>query len=541
MEDAGVPGAYAVGGADSNRYDDENEEGTYEDSGLGNLDNLTEAIVDVPVAAALVSDEVVVATPVTSELMDVHRAERILLQMHLCITDRETRPLDEAAVTKLLKEFPNLFREKHPLESDDSKTILLYPLCLILRLQPSIKLVKAIYDVHPIALRDIDECGCLPIHFAARWGADIRIVTFLLDAYPESVFTPDSEGQLALHHSCLWSKSWKVTEFLISRYPETIEHARKDNALPLHLTIQTDGPESTILKLLERYPKAASIANKDALMPLHLVCMQKSEIRASIVRALLKLHPEAARTVTPEPFTSLALHMACQFRAPAGVISMLLDTFPEGVSRKDGYGFLPLHYLANCHNDTIVLKVFRLFPGAAREKGFNGGFALHAALKSKKSEEVIMELLSAYPEVAKIANNQGRLPLHIALSKKGGYSSACIAHILSLNEDASRKCNNDGLAVYPLHLDCMNYEDSSITIKLINLFPEALQVRGERGRLPLHLIVSNKDRCNDVQTVREMLRIYPKAAKTKDKRGNLPLALAVESNACLEMQKLLSP
>lgn len=149
-----------------------------------------------------------------------------------------------------------------------------------------------------------------------------------------------------------------------------------------------------------------------------------------------------------------------------------------------------------------------------------------------------MKLLSAFPEGAKIADEQNRFPLHIALSKTVAYSVECIAHIINLHKDAAAAKNDDGL--YPLHLACMNHGDPAIISMLVKLYPEALQERGERGRFPLHIVCA-KIKDVPASLVREMVDLYPEAARKKDKRGFLPLKLTQDSNQSPEVVELLSP
>ena len=66
--------------------------------------------------------------------------------------------------------------------------------------------------------------------------------------------------------------------------------------------------------------------------------------------------------------------------------------------------------------------------------------------------------------------------------------------------------------------------------KVIEIFPECLQMRGLGGTLPLHY-VSSLDGNHSIDVVKLILEHYPKAAFAKDNSGDMPLRWTLTLNA----------
>lgn len=74
---------------------------------------------------------------------------------------------------------------------------------------------------------------------------------------------------------------------------------------------------------------------------------------------------------------------------------------------------------------------------------------LHAAICLKAPKEVLLQLLNAYPQGVSSADDQGMLPLHLAL-------------------------RNDEV-------------DNTFLLRLLNMYPNGIQIRDKRGRVPLEM------------------------------------------------------
>jgi len=204
--------AAASAGNDNTEFrsprDADNEEDENSNSAQQNIaSSRSTPLHHVVAEATLVTDEVAVAIQVDEE---AHRAQISLFQLLLC--DPLPQTLDEMAVQKLLREFPFLFQRKYKLNQrgttslastlDETTTrttscCTCSPLSLICRLRPSMKLLKAVHQINPVAVTQTDELGRLPLHLACKWDMLIHGRKFLVQVYAEGAQVSDSNGTLA--------------------------------------------------------------------------------------------------------------------------------------------------------------------------------------------------------------------------------------------------------------------------------------------------------------------------------------------------------
>eukprot|EP01038_Epipyxis_sp_PR26KG_P006084 gene6084-8383_t len=119
-------------------------------------------------------------------------------------------------------------------------------------------------------------------------------------------------------------------------------------------------------------------------------------------------------------------------------------------------------------------------PNATKLKNNDGNLPLHLAINGKSSFETIQFILSSYPEALKIKNNEGNLPLHLASNGKSSFET--IQFILAS-------------------------------------YPEAIEIKNNEGNLPLHLASNGK---LSFETIQFILSSYLEALKIKNNEGNLP-------------------
>ena len=93
--------------------------------------------------------------------------------------------------------------------------------------------------------------------------------------------------------------------------------------------------------LLRAFPEAAVVPNKDGSLPLHLA-VANNHASPEVVQKLLQAYPKGPRTA--DSVGNLPLHEACAWQAPFDVVLLLIQAFPEAVSRPRQLDqALPLH------------------------------------------------------------------------------------------------------------------------------------------------------------------------------------------------------
>ena len=290
--------------------------------------------------------------------------------------------------------------------------------------------------------------GRLPLHLALdQCCVDTSVVVDLLNVHPEASTVRDGGGDLPLHHACREGveDAEAVMGALLDAHPESPAEADKDGALPLHLSLgarrgrfldpaSSDGDgmitpvDATTLLLLDRYPESSSRTDPrkgggggaagGGMLPLHAAVQNHRP--PIVVRRLMEAHPAALTEPVSGDGNGAGggvLHELAAAReeydpdVAASVASALLGSHPEGAEMRDGRGRLPLHVVAS--------PTDRRRPGHGRRRGE----AVETKKRKKKNgnnnngggnSTILMELLRAHPEGARVADWDGYLPLHHA-------------------------------------------------------------------------------------------------------------------------------
>ena len=105
--------------------------------------------------------------------------------------------------------------------------------------------------------------------------------------------------------------------------------------------------------------------------PLHIACLGLAPPPAFLVRALLYVHPDGART--PDDGGRLPLHLVAASSADPDILQMLVDEHPQSVSHTDQRGLTPLHLvLRNCAVE-LTLETVQILLGLTTTMTTKGG------------------------------------------------------------------------------------------------------------------------------------------------------------------------
>ena len=182
-----------------------------------------------------------------------------------------------------------------------------------------------------------------------------------------------------------------------------------------------------------------------------------------------------------------------------GIVSLLLDRWPESANHRNNVGALPLHYLCACSSgDKLALLT------------------------------ILNLLLAAAPNSATAVDHKGHLPIHLA-SKRGGSYPFCKRLIDAY--PASLKVRARGLL--PILLACRGGNVETMKY-IIEVDPESIHARDLGGSLPIHqaVFLAGED------IIRYLLTKDPDCASKTGPGQSLPLHVACLRN-CLDTAHLL--
>lgn len=231
----------------------------------------------------------------------------------------------------------------------------------------------------------------------------------------------------------------------------------------------------------------------------------------------------------------------------------IYNAFPEAIFRQDINGRTPFHR-------AFTVSALRGAPPAPHGTPNATRYPIDPEIS------VIQRILAQHPEVASIADNDGKLPFHslAEFGERWDENVQCLydahrtvvstrtnresgnnlpIHLVASNPDAQASLVNKILELnprgatlenkqgkLPLHLAC----ESGISFdggfeSIYNAYPNAINIpeHNERGWMPLHFIVSCPN--STTEHIERVLNLHPQAANVSDGSNKTLLHLAIES------------
>jgi len=170
-----------------------------------------------------------------------------------------------------------------------------------------------------------------------------------------------------------------------------------------------------------------------------------------------------------------ALHAAAYIDCPCGVLLTALKFQPNQLKIKDSSkGRLPLHY-AVCKGE-YVRQIFSVLGGTL-------SFASSSSQLEIKdcSPPIALDLIRLFPEGARVADKDWRLPLHLAIEERKK-SIRNRRRTDSIRSSSIQRMRVRGRSTPPLQMEKeeekkRKAEDAPVVAKLISVYPEALERR----------------------------------------------------------------
>lgn len=195
------------------------------------------------------------------------------------------------------------------------------------------------------------------------------------------------------------------------------------------------------------------------------------------------------------------------------------------VKIKDPLGNLPIHLAVKngCTHDLLLL-LLTAFPESAWTRDANGNLPIHLACSHHAGRlwisisELTMTLIDAYAAGLREFDCGGSLPIQLAVRSRG--PDELIRYLLKLFPESG--FIKDRLGNTLVHLAIQFDASINLLNDLISDNPDAIGTKNKLGMLPLHKACQVN---SSLEVFQILLRHFPAAASAQDDRGNLPLHL----------------
>eukprot|EP00539_Tryblionella_compressa_P003517 CAMPEP_0178732630 /NCGR_PEP_ID=MMETSP0744-20121128/367_1 /TAXON_ID=913974 /ORGANISM="Nitzschia punctata, Strain CCMP561" /LENGTH=439 /DNA_ID=CAMNT_0020384765 /DNA_START=332 /DNA_END=1652 /DNA_ORIENTATION=+ len=289
-------------------------------------------------------------------------------------------------------------------------------------------------ETHPWEANATNKEGDSALHFAVFGKAPLDPVKSLLKVCPELVMVKNSHGQLPLHLACCYRSSSEVLEALVEVSPETDDGM---GFYPLHLLCDR-GCRPASLQVLLQYPQGAkTVTKKDRVFgrtPLYVLNQRKNlgsfSCRVEELRALRQRERDSinyghwSEEDTMELRKKIESAQQMEFWRKARLLILTEYEYRNDSSRKkyctdNARGTIEACLgIPECPPSLIEYAILAYSEELLEPDG-NGELLLHQvcanARERTENQWLVLEVLTAQPEAAKIPDGRGRLALEIFL------------------------------------------------------------------------------------------------------------------------------
>lgn len=184
----------------------------------------------------------------------------------------------------------------------------------------------------------------------------------------------------------------------------------------LHMLCASNAPLQCIKKCYKLNPAALHDTSSALGSPLHYACSYNASVET--VRYLASKDTPALLLLNRAKRT--ALHVACAAKKPnCDLVVLLTAAAGEAAERQDNHGLTPLHLICSAKRPAleIVEDLTEVGPKAVcLQDEERGATPLHMVLEKKKCDlDIVKDMIGSNPVVLTVADNYGRLPLHLAV------------------------------------------------------------------------------------------------------------------------------
>jgi ankyrin repeat protein len=449
---------------------------------------------------------------------------------------------------------------------------------------PLPEVADALIRAYPGALLKEDEKGFLPLHYACRFKAPKDVVRLLLQMYPDkgrvSVSKRDRQGRTPLFYAVRYDAPAGVAGLLLEVDPSAVLEEDQSEESPLALVWDSWAEKLEGKRIINNFlPTGLSQMDNAAreeqavILQARLKTEPKLYKRWLRVNMLLKaafgfpVEDDSGEGSDEHQQEASGLERKWRILHAAAVVKCHLSLFllacalhpeqarelDEGDLRRSGDQRLvegvrshqtALHLAASSnvggeHGKTVIINLLNMYREAAElPDGVDGSLPLHRMVENERKQDWPTHaaiLYHFFPRAVRIADRNGKLPLHRATSamthierEDDGVQRSVIVQLVRSFPQAASHADRSGCL--PLHMIAMHAEVWDDDVEAVYAaHTAAVQVRAgpsSDNRLALHMAASSPDSRESL--IARLVELHPRGAALTDRQGKLPLHLACE-------------
>jgi len=218
-----------------------------------------------------------------------------------------------------------------------------------------------------------------------------------------------------------------------------------EEVYPLFAALALGASQDVIHKLYDFFPMALGETTRAGNTALHIACQYGAP--APDVVFLLRHCPSHAKSKSKESW-STPLHLACSTKRGAcvDVIRALAIQNPAAFAEQDRKGNTPLHLA--CFNRSsspdVIQSIVAHRRAALETTNDNGMTPLHAACLSNQSFSIAKTIVTKYPDAAIQVDVHGNVPAHYACSHGSSASLSLVRTLLEVDPQSAIMKNRHG-------------------------------------------------------------------------------------------------
>lgn len=433
------------------------------------------------------------------------------------------------------------------------------------------KLLRALLKANPLAACHRDDRNMLPLHLAIKTGTSKATVRTLLEAYPQALDERDDQGLLPLDlaktstspyrraylNACTeYYYKWKrecdfdtnpteLYSYLMNgEWEEKSSSKNKDDSGGKDGKAKGKGGSGRdISKVLTTADAATWVSRREPrteengsgelrwrMLPLHASILFQAP--DSIIAAILKAHPEAARGADDSGM--LPVHVALAKRCSETVLNALLRAYPQSMTARDGRGNLPIDVARkskSVHREAYIEALERnvAFYMLQEECDFDANpTSLYLSIEDG-NWDVAEHLARNCPEEARtwVAKREEIKSKKKKAQKGTGENKGAAEEGKDNDESTSPKDTKVKWRMLPLHAAILFKAPTETIRALVQSYPDGCSCKcSPEKMLPVHVAIKNE---LPVEVVELMLMYYPDCLIDADVKGRTVFTLAETS------------